>query len=82
MSNVHTLSDLNRNDNNPSGGAAYGRMSAGQNPMMGGAQPMDEESKQAVGLFSGLTAQGSGSSAGKPPREENYWDMWKSTFCP
>ena len=25
---------------------------------------------------------GGGGSAGKHPREENYWDMWKTTFCP
>ena len=49
---------------------------------MGNMGPTDEESKQAMGLFGGLTGQGQGSSAGKPPREESYWDMWKSTFCP
>ena len=32
-------------------------------------------------MFSGLMGN-AGASAGKPPREENYWDMWKSTFCP
>jgi len=45
-------------------------------------QPMDEESKSALGLYSGLMGGGGGASAGKPPREENYWDMWKTTFCP
>ena len=43
---------------------------------------MDEESEQAISLFSGLTAQGQGGWAGKQPRHENYLDMWKSTFCP
>jgi hypothetical protein len=43
---------------------------------------MDEESKSALGLYSGLMGGGGGASAGKPPREENYWDMWKTTFCP
>ena len=33
-----------------------------------------------MALFGGLGGQGA--SAGKPPREENYWDMWKTTFCP
>ena len=47
-----------------------------------GMGPQDEESKQAMGLFGGLKGQGGGASAGKPPREENYFDMWKSTFCP
>lgn len=42
---------------------------------------MDEESKQAVGMYGGLMG-GGGASAGKHPRKENYWDMWKTTFCP
>ena len=42
---------------------------------------MDEESKQAMGMYSGLTGN-MGASAGKPPREESYWDMWMTTFCP
>ena len=45
-----------------------------------GMAPMDEEAKQAAGLYGGLT--GGGGNIGKPPRKENYWDMWKSTFCP
>ena len=49
MSNVHTLSDLNRNDQGP----AYGRM--GPQQPMPGMQPMDQESQQAFSLFSGLT---------------------------
>lgn len=32
-------------------------------------------------MYGGLTGSG-GNSVGKPPREESYWDMWKSTFCP
>lgn len=32
-------------------------------------------------MFSGLTGN-AGGSAGKHPRQENYWDMWKTTFCP
>ena len=48
---------------------------------MGGMAPMDEESKQAAGMYGGLTGSG-GNNVGKPPRQENYWDMWKSTFCP
>lgn len=79
MANVHTLGDLNRSDDNNN---QYGRMGQGQQNPMAAMQPMDEESKAAVGLFSGLTSQGSGGSAGKPPRTESYWDMWKSTFCP
>ena len=31
-------------------------------------------------MYGGLT--GGGGNIGKTPREENYWDMWKSTFCP
>ena len=42
-------------------------------------QPMDEESRQAVAIYGPLTGQGG--NIGKPPRKENYWDMWKSTFC-
>ena len=45
-----------------------------------GMAPMDEEAKQAAGLYGGLT--GGGGNIGKPPRKENYWDMWRSTFCP
>lgn len=41
---------------------------------------MDEESKATVRMYGGLT--GSGGNIGKLPRKENYWDMWKSTFCP
>ena len=76
MSNVHTLGDLQNNNNQP--GPAYGRIGQQQNQM--GMAPMDEESKQAMGMFGGLTGQGG--NIGKLPREENYWDMWKSTFCP
>ena len=76
MSNVHTLSDLNNNGGgNP--GPAYGRI--GQQQQQMGMQPMDEESKQALGLYGPMTGQGG--NIGKPPRKENYWDMWKSTFC-
>ena len=42
--------------------------------------PRDEESRQAIGMYGGLT--GGGGNIGKHPRQENYWDMWKSTFCP
>jgi len=41
---------------------------------------MDEESKAALGMYGGLTGQGGATT--KPPRKENYWDMWKGTFCP
>ena len=43
--------------------------------------PMDEEAKQAIGMYGGLTGGGRGDNV-KPPRKENYWDMWKLTFCP
>ena len=46
-----------------------------------GMPPMDEEAKQAIGMYGGLTGGGSGNNV-KPPRKENYWDMWKFTFCP
>jgi len=77
MSNIHTLADT-RSSDNP--GPAYGAI-GNQQQRMGGMAPMDEESKQAMGMFGGLTGSG-GNSIGKPPREESYWDMWKSTFCP
>lgn len=76
MANVHTLGDLNRNSDEPQG---YGRLGGQQNPM--GVEHMDEETKQGMSMFSGLTG-GAGASAGKHPRKENYWDMWKTTFCP
>ena len=41
----------------------------------------DEESKEAVQMYGQLTGSG-GNNIGKHPRQENYWDMWKSTFCP
>lgn len=31
-------------------------------------------------MYGGLT--GTGGNMNKHPRKENYWDMWKSTFCP
>jgi len=46
-----------------------------------GMAPQDEESKEAVQMFGSLTGSG-GNNIGKAPRDENYWDMWKSTFCP
>ena len=46
-----------------------------------GMAPQDEESKEAVQMFGSLTGSG-GNNIGKAPREENYFDMWKSTFCP
>ena len=80
MANVHTLESLNNNGGggNGGGGGGGGRGGAGG---MAGMQPADEESKQAAGMFGGLMG-GGGADAGKPPREENYWDMWKTTFCP
>jgi len=78
MSNVHTLGSLNR-ENEDSAGPAYSQMGSRQSSM--GMAPQDEESKEAVQMFGSLTGSG-GNSIGKPPRKENYWDMWKSTFCP
>lgn len=46
-----------------------------------GMAPQDEESKEAVQLYGSLTGSG-GNNIGKPPRQENYFDMWKSAFCP
>ena len=77
MSNVHTLGSLNNNNNDS--GPAYGRIGQQQNSM--GMAPQDEESKEAVQMYGQLTGQG-GNNIGKHPRQENYWDMWKSTFCP
>ena len=75
MSNIHGLNDLNRNNQN---GVGYNRMNQrmGVNP-----QPMmmDEEAKEAVGLFASASGE---SNPNKPPREESYWDMWQTTFCP
>lgn len=34
---------------------------------------------EALKMFSGL--QGGGGVQDKPPRDENFWDMWKFTFC-
>ena len=52
-----------------------------QQPQQMGMPPMDEEAKQAIGMYGGLTGGGRGDNV-KPPRKENYWDMWKLTFCP
>lgn len=43
---------------------------------------MDEEAKQGMGMYGGLMGGGGSQVDGKHPREESYWDMWKSTFCP
>jgi len=86
MSNVHTLNDLNNGGGGGGGqGPPYGRMQGNQGMGGMGMEPADEESKQAAVMFQGLNfmsvSQG-GASAGKPARKENYWDMWKTTFCP
>ena len=60
-----------------------GQQRGGAGGMMGGMQPNDEESKEAAGMFGSLLGtMGGGQDIGKHPRTENYWDMWKSTFCP
>ena len=35
-----------------------------------------------MGQYGGLMGGGGGALADKHPREESYWDMWKTTFCP
>ena len=75
MSNIHGLNEY-RNEN-PGGGGGYGRIPGGP----GGQQPqMDPEAQEAANMFGGL-AGGTGNQA-KDPRSENFWDMWKFTFCP
>ena len=63
MSNIHTLSDTNRNNDV---GPAYGRIAQGQNNM-GGMAPMDEESVQAMSMYGSLVGMG-GNNIGKAPR--------------
>lgn len=88
MANVHTLSDLN---NGGGGGGGYpgGGGGGGYMPMgmpMGGRQPggqpppqLDPEAKDALSMFAGFS--GGGGQQTKAPRQENFWDMWKFTFC-
>jgi len=40
---------------------------------------MDPETQQAAGMFSVMTG---GGRQVKAPRQENFWDFWKNTFCP
>ena len=40
----------------------------------------DPESLQASAMFGSLS--GNGAVQSKDPRKENFWDMWKFTFCP
>lgn len=47
-----------------------------------GMAPADPESQQAAALFGGLAGGSGGETDRKAPRNENYWDMWKSVFCP
>jgi len=78
MANVHTLNDLNRGG----GGGGGGYPGGGGYMAMGGQEPgppLDPEAMDALSMFQGL--QGGGGQQSKPPREENFWDMWKFTFC-
>jgi len=75
MANVHTLGDLNNDDRGVGGG---NRM--GYNPMAGGpAQDLDPEAQAAMDMFSGV--MGGSAKQTKKPREENFFDMWRFTFC-
>jgi len=49
-------------------------------PGMGGGPPveLDEEGQRAAGMF----ATFSGGDMSKNPRDYNFWDFWKYTFCP
>lgn len=77
MSNIHGLNDLNRNQGGGGGGANYGRMGGGGG---GPPAPPDPEAQNAASLFQGMA--GGGLHAEKRPRQENYFDMWQTTFCP
>lgn len=52
---------------------------------MGRGQPgqpqpqLDPEAIDAMSMFAGFS--GGGGQQTKPPRQENFWDMWKFTFC-
>ena len=83
MANVHTLSDLNQGGGGypgrGGGGGGFPGGGGGYAPMGGGEQqPLDPEAQDAMKMFAFMNG---GHGQTKPPREENFWDMWKFTFC-
>jgi len=80
MSNIHGLGDYRGGNGGGGGGGGGGGPGYGRMPGGPGGEPLDDETRAAVGLFGGLS--GGGGQQTKDPRQENFWEMWKFTFCP
>ena len=50
------------------------------NPRQQRRQAAADENPMSGGIFS--VCGGAAGIQDKHPREENFWDMWKFTFCP